>query len=157
MKFEEFSVGQTFTAGPRTVTRDEIIGFAERYDRQPLHVDPEAAKEGLFGDVIGSGYMGIAIAWQLWLDTGAQGSDGRAGVALEKGRWFRPITHDMVVWADITVTATTVSSKGHGLVTLAFVLREAEAGPVLSFETVGILARAEPVRGDPDRAGPAEG
>lgn len=143
MKFEEFEVGRTFTSGPRTVRREEIVGFAERYDRQPLHVDPEAAKDGLFGDVIGSGYMGLAIAWQLWLDTGGQGTDGRAGVALEKGRWFKPITPGMVVWADITIADKRLSSKGQGLVTLAFLLREDGGDPLLSFETVGIMARAE--------------
>jgi acyl dehydratase len=41
---EDLTPGRRFTAGPITVTEAEIIEFARRYDPQPFHTDPEAAK-----------------------------------------------------------------------------------------------------------------
>lgn len=143
MRFEEFVVGQTFVSDARPVSREEIVEFARRYDNQPLHVDPDAAKDGLFGDVIGSGYMGLAIAWQLWLATGAQGSDGRAGVALENAKWLRPMLPGTVVRAEIRVADCWLTSKGHGMIRLAFRLHEDGGSDLLTFETVGIMARAD--------------
>jgi acyl dehydratase len=143
VRFEEFIVGQTFVSDARLVSREEIVEFARRYDNQPLHVDPVAAKDGLFGDVIGSGYMGLAIAWQLWLSTGAQGSDGRAGVALENAKWLRPMLPGAVVRAEIRVADRWLTSKGHGMIRLAFRLHEDGGSDLLTFETVGIMARAD--------------
>ncbi len=41
---EDLTPGRRFTAGPVTVDEAEVIAFAERYDPQPFHTDPEAAK-----------------------------------------------------------------------------------------------------------------
>ena len=43
MFFEDFSPGDRFTTGSRTLSEPEIIGFAQRWDRQFFHLDPEAA------------------------------------------------------------------------------------------------------------------
>ncbi len=47
--FEDLSVGQKFTTAKRRVDAEEIVGFAAKYDPQPFHLDPEAAKASLFG------------------------------------------------------------------------------------------------------------
>ncbi len=47
--FEDLSVGQKFTTGTRRVDAAEIVEFAAKYDPQPFHLDPEAAKASLFG------------------------------------------------------------------------------------------------------------
>lgn len=52
MKFAEFHAGQVLTAGPYTVTEDEVLGFATSYDPQWFHTDPAAAQEGRFGGLI---------------------------------------------------------------------------------------------------------
>lgn len=41
--FEALVVGATVDYGSIEVTEDEMLEFAERYDPQPFHVDPEAA------------------------------------------------------------------------------------------------------------------
>ena len=56
---EDFKEGETFNLGTYSVTRKEIIDFAEKYDPFPFHVDEAKAKEtismiinmdfGLFG------------------------------------------------------------------------------------------------------------
>jgi acyl dehydratase len=48
--FEHFTLGLEAEApGKHIVTEEEIIEFGTRWDAQPFHVDPEAAKDSLFG------------------------------------------------------------------------------------------------------------
>jgi len=42
--FEDFQVGERIELGSVTVTEEEIIAFAQRYDPQPFHISPEQAK-----------------------------------------------------------------------------------------------------------------
>jgi acyl dehydratase len=148
MKFEEFVVGSELVSPPRFVSRDEIIEFASRYDQQPMHLDATAARQGIYHDVIGSGFMSIALAWSLWLDTGGQGDDGLGGIALEECRWFLPLLPDTWVHAHVTIRDKRVSSSGHGLVTYELSLRNAADDVLVSFRTIGIMARSEADQAD---------
>ncbi|HZQ28207.1 MAG TPA: MaoC/PaaZ C-terminal domain-containing protein [Acidimicrobiales bacterium] len=141
MKFEDFKEGQEFVSGTRTVSQDEMIEFARRYDNQPMHTDPAAAAASPFGGLIASGFMTLAVAWQLWLDMGLQGEDGRGGIAMERVRWYKPLRPGDTVRATVTIGEHRVSSKGHGIVNWAFMLRDEAGEPMLSFDTTGILAR----------------
>jgi acyl dehydratase len=141
MKFEDFTEGQEFVSAPRLVEQDEMMEFAKRYDDQPMHTDPVAAADSLFGGLIASGFMTLAIAWQLWLDLGLQGGDGRGGIAMDRVRWFKPLRPGTTVQATVTIGEHRVSSKGHGIVNWAFTLRDDAGEPLLSFDTTGILAR----------------
>ena len=40
--FEDFSVGENGTHGPRPVPREEIIAFASEFDPQSFHLDEDA-------------------------------------------------------------------------------------------------------------------
>ena len=63
--FEDVSVGETDVLGPHTVTEAEIVAFANKYDPQPFHVDPEAARATIFGGLIASGWHICAILMRL--------------------------------------------------------------------------------------------
>ena len=53
--WEDLEVGEHFTSRSRTVSETEIVEFATRYDPQYFHMDPEAAMESIFGEVVASG------------------------------------------------------------------------------------------------------
>ncbi|MBY0336838.1 MAG: hypothetical protein K2X11_09495 [Acetobacteraceae bacterium] len=54
--FDELSEGQEFDFGTLSLPADEIMEYARRYDPQPFHTDPEAAKHApLFGGLVASG------------------------------------------------------------------------------------------------------
>ncbi len=42
--WDDFHVGDVRELGSVTVSEAEIVDFAQRFDPQPFHVDPEAAK-----------------------------------------------------------------------------------------------------------------
>ena len=60
--YEDFTVGEVTEVGPVSVSEEEIVAFAARYDPQPFHIDPEAATSGPFGGLIASGWHTTAPA-----------------------------------------------------------------------------------------------
>ena len=59
---EDFNEGDNFDLGTYTVTKDEIIEFAKKYDPFPFHIDEEKAKETIFEGIISSGWL-TALIW----------------------------------------------------------------------------------------------
>jgi acyl dehydratase len=47
--FEDVEVGDSYTAGPYSVTKSEIIRFAQQYDPVPEKIDEEAAARSILG------------------------------------------------------------------------------------------------------------
>jgi len=79
-------VGETRESGTRSITRDEMLDFATRYDPQWFHADADSARESIFGELVASGIHTAAI-WRM-LDHEI-GKDIRwiCGVAWEDVRW----------------------------------------------------------------------
>ncbi len=49
--FEDIKAGDNYSFPEQyTVTEEEIIEMGERWDPQPFHTDPDAAKKSIFGD-----------------------------------------------------------------------------------------------------------
>jgi acyl dehydratase len=63
--YEDLVEGVVEESGTRTLTREELIAFATQYDPQYFHADDTAARNSIFGDVIGSGIYTMAIWRQL--------------------------------------------------------------------------------------------
>lgn len=143
MKFEEFVEGVEYESAERVVSLAEMLAFAELYDRQAIHVGAPADGQDTNRrtPVIASGYLGLAVTWQLWLDLGVFGEDAVAGVALERARWARPMEPGVRARARVRVARTWVSSKGKGMVHLHLRLLDDADEELLSFETVAVMAR----------------
>ena len=63
--FEDAEIGTVCTAGPRLVTKDEIIHFAKQYDPAPRHIDEEAAARSIFGGLTASSAHTFAMSISL--------------------------------------------------------------------------------------------
>jgi acyl dehydratase len=59
--YEDFEVGEIREVGSCRVTREEIIEFATRFDPQPFHIDDEAARNSIFGELTGSSCHTFAL------------------------------------------------------------------------------------------------
>jgi acyl dehydratase len=89
--FEDFRIGEVAELGPVTVTAEEIVEFATRYDPQPFHIDPEAARQSPFGGLIASGWHTTALFMGMFvrdvlLDSASLGSPG-----VDEIRWLAPV------------------------------------------------------------------
>jgi acyl dehydratase len=90
--FEDIEIGETHEHGSYDVTEEEIVEFAEQYDPQPFHTDPEAAKETSFGGLAASGWHTAAMCMRLLVEAMEEAewaSQGARGV--DELRWIRPV------------------------------------------------------------------
>src|SRR3954454_24973162 len=81
LHFEDFAPGSSRIDGGITVSRDDIVAFARRFDPQPFHMDEAAAKQTFVGRLIASGWHTCALAMRIIadgfiLDTASMGSPG---------------------------------------------------------------------------------
>jgi acyl dehydratase len=89
--YEDFSVGDAVQLSAHTFSREEIVGFAGRYDPQPFHLSEAAGEASHFGGLVASGWntcsamMGILVRDML-ADSTSMGSPG-----LDNIRWIKPV------------------------------------------------------------------
>ncbi len=108
---EDFGEGQVFELGEETIREQEILDFARRFDAQPFHVDPEAAKRSIYGGLIASGwhtaslFMGMLVRGLIY-DVASLGAGG-----IDELRWLKPVRPNDALRGRLTVLGTRVSTK----------------------------------------------
>jgi acyl dehydratase len=88
---EDFRVGDVTEFGPVEVTEQEIVDFASRYDPQPFHVDPEAARETMYGGLIASGWHTTALFMGMFVRAVLRDSASLGSPGVEEIRWRAPV------------------------------------------------------------------
>jgi acyl dehydratase len=69
--FEEFELGQTIVTPERTISEEDVMNFARLTgDMNPLHTDPEFARETIFGQQVAHGLLVLSVALGLADQTG---------------------------------------------------------------------------------------
>ena len=90
--FEDLAVGDEWTSDAYEITQDEIIEFAEQYDPQWFHTDPErAAEESIYGSLIAAGFHTAAISTRLFVDCFLSDTATLGGKGIDKLRWHDPV------------------------------------------------------------------
>ena len=89
--FEDLTVGETAEFGTYEVTADEMTSFAEQYDPQPFHTDPEAAAETPFGGLVASGWHTASMTMRLLVDNYLSEGAARGALGVDDLRWRRPV------------------------------------------------------------------
>jgi acyl dehydratase len=92
MWYEDIAIGEKHDLGEYTFAEDEMIEFAKKYDPQSFHVDPEAAKDSIFGGLIASGWLTVAV-WMKLMTSHATPESSGASVSpgFEDLRWHKPV------------------------------------------------------------------
>lgn len=89
--FDDFHAGDIFELGEVSVSADEIVEFARRYDPQPIHIDPEAAARGQFGGIIASGWQTAGLFMSLFATEFLNRAASLVSPGVEELRWLRPV------------------------------------------------------------------
>ena len=89
--FEDFEIGSAVTLGAHTFTREEIVGFAERYDPQPFHVSEEAGEASHFGGLVASGWNTCSAMMGILVRDMLRGSTSMGSPGLDNIRWIKPV------------------------------------------------------------------
>ncbi|WP_100011230.1 MaoC/PaaZ C-terminal domain-containing protein [Lentibacillus sediminis] len=136
MKFDAFSIGDTYSTNPVTVSKEDILEFAKKYDPQYFHVDEHAAEEGPFGSLIASGFHTLAVVWAEWIKMDILGKDCLGGVGADKIRWKKPVRADDQLSGKFIVAAKKKAADGkRGLLTIEINIRNQKEEEVLICKT----------------------
>jgi len=143
MKYlEDFSVGQVFEFRSAPLTKQQIIGFAEEWDPQPLHMD-EAHAEGIHGGLIASGFQTLLIVFKPIMQDLMVDVANIGGIGFNQLRWLRPLRPDEPLNIRIEIQSVTPSRSkpDRGVLTYTLEARNPAEELVLSVETPVMVQR----------------
>lgn len=89
--FEDVQVGDTTRFGRYEVTREEIIEYARQFDPQPFHLDEAAARAGIFGGLIASGWHTGAMFIRMVCDGMIPEAATSGAMGFDDLKWLKPV------------------------------------------------------------------
>lgn len=142
--FEDLTVGETHDCGSVAVTREEMLEFAERYDPQPIHVDPDAAAESMFGGLIASGWLTCALSARLLVQGYMNHTASLGGRGMDDVRWHAPVYPDTTLSVEVELLEKhTGENPSFGHTTVGVTTTDGDGETVLTMEGLGIVAKRD--------------
>jgi acyl dehydratase len=141
--FEDFQPGQIFDLGEHTMTRDEIVDFARRFDPQPFHTDDAAAARSPFGGLIASGWHTAAVFMRLYVDALLADAASMGSPGISELRWLAPVRPGDTLTGRFIVESVQPSSRrtDRGTVLFRSEMVNGDGITVLSMTGRGYFAR----------------
>ncbi len=109
--FEDFHIGDTFDLGPLTVTAEEIIAFANQFDPQYFHIDPQRAKDSIFGGWVASAWHAGALFMRMFFDEVLSKTNSIGSPGLDQIRWLQPVRPNDTLHGRFTIIDARVSKS----------------------------------------------
>ena len=141
--WEDFEIGEVVELGPVTVTEEEIVEFGRRFDPQPFHVDPAAARDSPFGGLIASGWHTAAIYMGMFVRGVLEGTASLGSPGVEELRWLAPVRPGDRLRGRTTITDVQPSSTtpGRGTIFGEHEVLNQDGVVVMRFRSRGFIAR----------------
>lgn len=139
-RFEDLELGETRRSSSRTVTHQDIVHFAQQYDPQWFHADPEAARSSHFGELVASGVHVLAIWRQL--DHEINGDiDFVCGIGFDNFRLKTALRAGDSVHAISLIKSLKLSTSGkaRGTAVTFYQLRNQNDDIVLEFDSINLV------------------
>lgn len=153
--FDDIRVGEAWRTEGHSITQDAVIAFAAEWDRQPFHVDIEAARASIFGQIVGSGLQTVMLSYRLYHALGLLDGTAIAGLGIDAIRFKAPLVpgdtiHVVVRAGDCRPT----SRRDRGIVVWHFETIN-QVDNILMTMTLSALVATRPVDGvaDPQNSG----
>jgi len=144
--FEDYKPGDTEEFGRYEVSEDEIVEFAGKYDPQPYHIDPEAARESIFGGLCASGWHTCAMTMRMMVDhLAATGAASLGSPGIDQIRWLKPVRPGDVlrVRTEVIEARPLKRRPGMGVVKSAYTVLNQNDEAVMTFIGNGFVAAAK--------------
>lgn len=144
--FEDVNVGDVLEFGSKTLTQEEIIDFATKYDPQPFHIDVEAAKDTIHGGIIASGWQTAAITMRMMVDNMVDPKASLGSPGVDNLRWYKPVRPGDTLRArsEVTSKKRSTSRPNMGTVFGTMQVFNQNEEMVMSFETIGMTLLRNP-------------
>jgi len=145
--FEDMTVGEQRSFGSYEVTEDEILAFAEQYDPQWFHTDPERAREeSLFGGLAASGWHTAAMTMRLLVDHHFADAASYGAVGVDELRWPNPTLpgETLSVTVEVLEKTPSESKPDRGTVRTQLTTANGDGEPKLTMQPIVLYARQNP-------------
>ena len=141
--FEDYKAGAVYEFGDATVTEEEILEFAHRFDPQPIHADLAYAAGGPFHGLIASGWHTAGIFMRLFADHYLSKVASLASPGVDELRWPHPVRPGDRLRLRVRVLETrpSQSKPDRGIVRTRAQLLNQDDRIVLSVVAVNLLRR----------------
>lgn len=140
---DDLSPGQVLTFGHHTVSEEEILDFARRWDPIAIHTDPHAARERGLDGVIASGLHTLGIYQRFVVEALWSQLAGGVGRSFEI-RFRRPVRPGTTLTGNATISSITPRpERGDAVVVIDGELRDGAGDVVLGIVNESVL----PLRG----------
>lgn len=151
-QFEDLEIGERAVSAPLTVAREDMLEFAEKYDPQWFHTDPQAAQRSIFGEVIASGVYTTAL-WRKLDHTINSDVDFICGVAWGDVRWPKAVRAGDALRATSQVLEKrpSASDPSRGVAVFLYQLFNQHDECVFSCRSINLVRRRGPTRSAEDK------
>jgi len=104
--------------GTYEATEAEILDFAERYDPQWFHTDPDRAADSIYGDLIASGWHTASMSMRLFVDGFLDETATLGAKGLDRLRWPAPVVpgDELTIHSTIRGVDESSSTDDYGVV-----------------------------------------
>jgi oxepin-CoA hydrolase/3-oxo-5,6-dehydrosuberyl-CoA semialdehyde dehydrogenase len=148
LSLADLRIGDTITAGPRTVSLDDIGHFAEfTGDTFYAHTDPVAAAANpLFGGIVAHGYLVVSLAAGLFVDPAP--GPVLANFGVDGLRFLAPVKAGDAL--DVTLTVKEITPRSgadYGEVRWDATIRNQDGQPVATYDVLTLVAKTWPLAG----------
>jgi acyl dehydratase len=139
--FEDYVTGVVHEFGGVEVVEDEMVAFARRFDPQPFHTDPDAAKESVFGGLIASGWFTASLIMRLLVDNYVSRVASLGSPGVDELRWLKPVRPGDTLSARITVLETqrSRSKPDQGFIRTFVEVLNQNSDLVMTIKSVGFV------------------
>jgi acyl dehydratase len=139
--FEDYAVGTAFSGGPIVIDAAEIVAFAQRYDPQPFHVDPEAARTSTFGGLIASGWHTVALTMKLLVESYLCAESSLGSPGIDELRWVKPVRpgDSLSVRVVVEEARRSRSKPDRGLIRSSIEVRNQRGELVMSMRAMNLM------------------
>ena len=142
--FEDLAVGDEWTSDEYEITESEIIEFAEQYDPQWFHTDPErAAEESIYGSLIAAGFHTAAISTRLFVDCFLSDTATLGGKGIDTLRWHEPVRPGDRLSIHAEVIDTEIETDSRGLADIQIETSNHDGEVVFSMIALVMFARRD--------------
>jgi acyl dehydratase len=145
--FEDLAAGDEFAFGSYEVTEDEMLAFAEQYDPQWFHTEPERAREeSPLGDLAASGWHTAAMTMRMLVDHHFSEAASLGAIGVDELRWPNPTFpgETLSVSSEVLEARPSESKPDRGVVRWDHTTHNQDGEPKLTMKPLVLYSRRAP-------------
>jgi len=144
--FEDLESGQHWASVGRTVTETDVVAFAGLSgDFNPIHLDAESTKTGIFGQRVAQGLLGLSMATGFLDSLGLFKESMGAMLGIDEWKFLGPIFIGDTLHLELSIESLRLSSKGNAGVVKRRLKLVNQTGDVLQDGFITVLVLVRPV------------